>query len=90
MRVQLLLHIVLVLVTDGLRFQLHTRAALPAEDIAPEQGFGGFHSRSGHCGKVKGLLPLLEIEKQFFGLLAHSLVTLLTELSWVECLSGAL
>jgi hypothetical protein len=76
-----LLCVVLVLVTGGLSFQLHTLAALTTEEIGPKQRFGGFQSRSGHCGKVNGLLPLPEIEKQFFGLLARSLVTLPTELS---------
>lgn len=78
---QLLFRVVLVLVIGGLSFQLHTRAALPTEKIAPKQGFGGFQSRSGHCGKVKVLLPLPEIEKQIFGLLARSHVTLPTDLS---------
>jgi len=69
------------MVIGGLSFQLHIWAALTTEEIASTRGFGGFQSRSGCCGKVKSLLPLPEIEKQFFGLLARSLVILPTELS---------
>jgi hypothetical protein len=47
---------------------------------------GGARSRSGHCGKEKILLPLLEVEHQFFGSPAY--IPSLFRLRYLDLVSG--
>jgi hypothetical protein len=45
--------------------------------------------RARHCGDENKPLPLPEIESQFFGNSAHSLVIIPTEVSWpLSCIDG--
>jgi hypothetical protein len=65
---------------------LHVPAALPLlKDPAGTQWIGGgLVSRTGlnGCGKEKSVLLLPGIERRFLSRPNHSLVTILTELSW--------
>jgi hypothetical protein len=61
--------------------QLHTPPALP--DYPLESRLSGSQTWFECPGEEKNLLPLLEIESQFFHSLAHGLVTIPVELLWL-------